>query len=223
LKYTIVSRNWSIMDENNSKLFPVFLNLKDKDVLVVGGGKVALEKISSLLPTGAKISVIATCISPEITTLALSYPSMVLKERQVLLADLDNRDLIFLATNNSHTNYQFACYAKEKRIWVNSVDDPSNCEFFSAAVFDKGTVRIAVSTDGKFAGLSSSIKKILDILIPDTHIEDINHLTKLRNALKEKLSTPAERMFVMKKLLKSFEEQYFEIDKIQELKNNERT
>jgi precorrin-2 dehydrogenase / sirohydrochlorin ferrochelatase len=206
------------MDVKDNKLFPVFLNLKDKDILIVGGGKVALEKLSSLLPTGARVNVIATRVSPEIVTLSVSHPTITFEERPVLPTDLDSRDLIFLATNDSHTNYQLACYAKEKKIWVNSVDDPPNCEFFSAAVFDKGALRIAVSTEGKFAGLSSSIKKILDILIPDAHVEDIDHLTTLRNALKEKLSTPQERMLVMRKLLKSFEQQYFEIDKIQEFK-----
>jgi precorrin-2 dehydrogenase / sirohydrochlorin ferrochelatase len=117
--------------------------------------------------------------------------------------------LIFSATNNKQLNAEMVEYAHKQKIWINSCDDPDNCDFYSASVFDRGPIRIAVSTDGRFAGLGSLVKKILNQLLPEDHNSEWEDILQFRSALKLKESDPAKRKKILQDLLKSLEEKYF--------------
>ncbi len=171
----------------NPKLFPVFLNLEGKDVLVVGGGNVALEKLTALSVTGANITLIAKEIFHPTREFIKNINTITVIEKEIELKDLENRFLIYAATNNGFLNAELRKYANQKRIWINSVDDPLNCDFYSASVIDKGSVRIAISTNGGFPGISKVLRKVLDIVLPDADVDLFQKIFRLRKELQEKI------------------------------------
>ncbi|MCB1190727.1 MAG: bifunctional precorrin-2 dehydrogenase/sirohydrochlorin ferrochelatase [Leptospiraceae bacterium] len=207
---------------SDSKLFPVFLNLDEKDVLVVGGGNVALEKLISLRMTGAMITLIAKEISEKTREYIKSFNRITVLEREIETRDLDDRFLIFAATNNSTLNAELRKYAKQKKIWINAVDDPPNCDFYSASVVDKGPIRIAISTNGGFPGISKVLRKALEIVLPDTDKDSFQKLFGIRKKLQETITNSKERSKVLKEVIATIEEKYFQLKSLEELNKNGR-
>lgn len=193
------------------KLFPIFLNLENKNVLIIGGGNVALEKLTSLLNTNAKITIIAKEIKEEIREIASenTYTISII-EREALPYDLESDwQIVFLATNNSLLNYSLRSNFKSKNQLFNTVDDPSNCDFYSAAILDRGYYRIAISTDGKFAGFAGMLKRILDKILPKGHKEEFQKIINLRSEIKLKIANQEERKKILQKLIQTIENEYF--------------
>lgn len=191
------------------KKYPAFLNLEGRNVLLIGGGNVAMEKLPNLVLAHAKVTVISVHFNEECQAFLLNHPQIHKEQREIRLNDLDERDLIFSATNNKALNAAMVEYARDKRIWINSCDDPNNCDFYSASVFDRGPIRIAVSTDGRFAGLGSLVKKILNDLLPEDHNAEWEDILQFRNKLKTQEADPAKRKKILQDLLKDLETKYF--------------
>ncbi|MCZ8239021.1 MAG: bifunctional precorrin-2 dehydrogenase/sirohydrochlorin ferrochelatase [Leptospiraceae bacterium] len=191
------------------KKYPAFLNLEGRNVLLIGGGNVAMEKLPNLVLAHAKVTVISLHFNEECQSFLLNHPQIHKEQREIRLNDLDERDLIFSATNNKALNAAMVEYARDKRIWINSCDDPNNCDFYSASVFDRGPIRIAVSTDGRFAGLGSLVKKILNDLLPEDHNAEWEDILQFRNKLKTQEADPAKRKKILQDLLKDLETKYF--------------
>ncbi|EKR65750.1 siroheme synthase domain protein [Leptospira weilii str. 2006001853] len=194
-----------------SRKYPAFLNLENKNVLLIGGGKVALEKLPHLLEAGAKITLIALETCREVAQILEKHSEIKVEYRSVEFSDLQGRALVFSATNDSDLNRRLSNYAHSWKIWINCADDPSNCDFYSAAVLDRGPVRVAISTEGNFAGLSGVVKTTLEELIPDEHEEELRELMRLRKELKSILPDPEKRKKVLKELLQTLKEDYFKI------------
>ncbi|MCC6274661.1 MAG: bifunctional precorrin-2 dehydrogenase/sirohydrochlorin ferrochelatase [Leptospiraceae bacterium] len=194
-----------------AKMLPIFLNLKGRDVLIVGGGNVALEKLNSLLPCQPKITIISKNIIPEILKLKETYLGIRLVEREVEFSDIENRFLVFLATNDRILNSKISDYARNKRILVNSVDDKDSSDFFSAAVFDRGPFRISISTEGKFAGFSKMLKNALVEILPEENDPEWDCLASMRDTIQKKIPEISERKRILGKLISTLEEEYFAI------------
>ncbi|TGK01544.1 bifunctional precorrin-2 dehydrogenase/sirohydrochlorin ferrochelatase [Leptospira langatensis] len=196
-----------------NKLLPVFLKLDEKKVLVVGGGNVALEKLQHLVPTGCELTVIAKECRPEILELLSAVPKAKIETKEIQVSDLDGFDLIYSATNDRETNRKLVEYAKEKRIWINCADDPTYCDFYSSAYFDRGPIRVAVSTQGEFAGLAGSVRTILEEILPPEHDADLEDLIHIRSLSKQKLGDANQRKAALKFLLNEFKEKYLSLNK----------
>ncbi|XDD43777.1 bifunctional precorrin-2 dehydrogenase/sirohydrochlorin ferrochelatase [Leptospira sp. WS60.C2] len=191
------------------KKYPIFLNLEGKNILIVGGGGACLEKLMGLEFTGAKIHIISLSFSEEVKSFLEKYPNIQSEERAVREDDLDNRDIIFLATSDSETNKTYRSLAKRKGIWVNSVDDPKNCDFYSSSTVTVGPVQFAISTDGMFAGVSSSLRKLFEETIPIEDHELLETLFVMRRNLKEILPNAEERKKVLKEIIQKLNAEYF--------------
>ncbi|XDD50146.1 bifunctional precorrin-2 dehydrogenase/sirohydrochlorin ferrochelatase [Leptospira sp. WS92.C1] len=194
-----------------SRKYPAFLNLENKNVLLIGGGKVALEKLPHLIDCGAKIIVISLEVCSEVSLILKKHPEIQFEQRSVEFSDLQGRALVFSATNDPDLNRRLTEYAHSWKIWINCADDPSNCDFYSAAVLDRGPVRIAISTEGNFAGLSGVVKSALDELLPEENEADFQDLIQFRKELKTMLPDPAQRKRVLKELLQTLKNDYFRI------------
>ncbi|AOP35695.1 siroheme synthase [Leptospira tipperaryensis] len=192
-----------------SRKYPAFLNLENKNILLIGGGKVALEKLPHLIDCGAKITIITLEACKEVTSILEKHSEIKIEYRSVDFSDLQGRALVFSATNDSELNRRLCEYAHSWKIWINCADDPSNCDFYSAAVLDRGPLRIAISTEGNFAGLSGVVKSALDELIPNDHEEDFQELIEFRKELKSILPDADRRKRVLKNLLQTLKEEYF--------------
>ncbi|MCZ8344598.1 MAG: bifunctional precorrin-2 dehydrogenase/sirohydrochlorin ferrochelatase [Leptospira sp.] len=191
------------------KKYPAFIDLSGRNVLIAGGGNACFEKLLGLENTSAKIHIISTFFKPQVLEYLEKHPEIQCEERPLEETDLVGRDLIFLATSDSETNAKFRAVAKSLKTWVNSVDDPNHCDFFSASVIDLGPVQFSISTDGRFAGVSSTLRKLLEEVIPESDSDLFETLFQMRKELKTILPDIEERRLALKKIIKDLESTYF--------------
>ena len=146
-------------------LYPIYLKLNQVKCLVIGGGSVAERKVTTLLQYGARVLVIA----PDIT---IGLNERVLRgeieywSRSYQSGDLDNlevgRSLVFVATNQPEVNHQVFRECQARGILVNVVDDPVHCSFFVPAIVRRGSLCLAISTEGKSPMLARRIREKLE-------------------------------------------------------------
>jgi len=172
--------------------FPVFFDLSGQKVLVVGGGEVALRKISLLERTGASITVVAPEIAPAILSLAAAG-KLKLALREFLPEDLDGARLVIVATSRRAENRWIAKLSESRNIPVNVVDDAQASRFIVPAIIDRDPVLIAVSTGGTSPVLARRLRERLEALIPARIGELASWLKTLRSASRKKLRDTDER------------------------------
>lgn len=144
-----------------SQTYPISLLLTDKPVLVVGGGEVATRKVRGLLDTGARITVVAPVVTPEIEELA-SQDLCAWQNRTYVTHDLDEVTLVFVCTNDAAINQQVFDEATERRLLVNVADKPELCSFYLPSVLRRGMLSIAVSTEGSSPLTARRIRERLE-------------------------------------------------------------
>ena len=146
--------------------FPAFLNLKNRNCLVVGGGVVGSRKVKLLLEAGASVTVVAPTIVRELQTLA-DQEQIDWLIGDILQLPLEKYWLIVAATNNQQLNAQIAHRADEAIRWCNVVDNLEQSNFIVPAIIDRAPVTIAISSAGKSPVLVRMIKaKIEQVLSP---------------------------------------------------------
>jgi uroporphyrin-III C-methyltransferase/precorrin-2 dehydrogenase/sirohydrochlorin ferrochelatase len=148
-------------------LFPAFLDLRDRPVLVVGGGTVARRKIAALLPTGAKIRVGAPELGPELAAWAAEGRIQSLAGR-FDPAWLDGVWLVIAATDDAEVNRTVAAAAETRRIWANVVDDAPLCSFQVPARIERGPLQIAISSGGGAPMLARHLRERLETEFDDS-------------------------------------------------------
>ena len=119
------------------KYYPIFLNLKDREVLLVGAGDIGLQKIKSLLPCEARIHVVAPEALPDIEHLAKEN-RLRWDRRAYASSDLEGKSLVIAATDDKELQKRIAAEARARGIWVNIVDVPPLCDFIAPAIVDQG-------------------------------------------------------------------------------------
>lgn len=146
---------------NQAPLFPVFLKLAGRRVLLVGGGRTAAAKLDALVAAAASVTVVAPELCPEVRR-----PGVELRERPFEPGDLDEAWLV-VAAATPEVNRQVAQAAEGRRVFVNAVDDSSNASAYLGGVVRKGGVTLAVSTDGEAPALAGLLREGLEALLPD--------------------------------------------------------
>lgn len=137
--------------------YPVMLDLKNKEVLVVGAGKVAYRKIKNLIKAKAKITVVSNEFLKEFESLNVNLIKDCYNEKY-----LKGKFLVIAATSNNKVNEKIAKDAKENSILCNVVDNKDISDFITPAVVSKEEVLISISTNGKYPALSKYIRKDLE-------------------------------------------------------------
>ncbi|MEI9911245.1 MAG: NAD(P)-dependent oxidoreductase [Bacteroidota bacterium] len=122
-----------IEQNKKNQLYPVFLKLEQLNVLLVGAGNVGLEKLHSLLSNspGAGITIIAPVIKEEVRRLVYKHPSCTILQRPFEEADLDDKQLVILATDDKKLHEYIRDLSIEKKILINVADTPGLCDFLS--------------------------------------------------------------------------------------------
>ncbi len=162
------------------KFYPVFMNIENKLAVVIGGGEVAHRKIMDLLKSGANIRIISPEIHEDIIKLKQeNYHAIELLIREYKQGDLEGAYLAFAATNDPAINKSVYKEAEQKRIFINSVDDPPNCSFILPSVLTRGDLTLAVSTSGASPAMAAKLKRMFEDNLPE-NIEGI--LESLREA-----------------------------------------
>ncbi|MBS3976233.1 MAG: bifunctional precorrin-2 dehydrogenase/sirohydrochlorin ferrochelatase [Syntrophomonadaceae bacterium] len=183
-------------------MYPVTLELVDKECLVVGGGVVAERKVLSLLECGA----IITVVSPAITTMLrkLADTSLIkYKDGCYSKDDLLNKLLVICATNNQVVNQQVAQDCKGIGIWVNVVDQPELCTFHVPAVMRRGMMSISVSTSGASPLLAAKIRKQLEQDFGQEYEILLQIMVEVRKEVNQKNIDPIKRYQIYSKILNS--------------------
>jgi uroporphyrin-III C-methyltransferase/precorrin-2 dehydrogenase/sirohydrochlorin ferrochelatase len=172
--------------------FPVFFDLSAQRVLIVGGGEVALRKVSLLERTGALITVVAPEIAPELMQRAAAG-QLKLAIREFAPDDLDGARLVIVATSRRAVNRWIANLSESRNIPVNVVDDREASRFIVPAIIDRDPVLVAVSTGGTSPVLARRLRERLEALIPARIGELASWLNALRGTARRRLSSTEER------------------------------
>jgi siroheme synthase-like protein len=163
--------------------YPVFLEMKGRPCVVVGGGAVAERKVEGLLAAGARVTV----VSPELTTsLAALKGEGRLQHvaRQYRDGDLEGYELAVVATDDGSVNAGVAREGRERGVWVNAVDDPPNCDFILPSVIRRGDVVIAVSTGGASPALARRLREELEAFLEEENAPLAELLQDVRQELR---------------------------------------
>lgn len=159
----------------------MFVDLKDKDCLVIGAGEVALRKIEQLVKFSPKLSVIAPEIHPEIRTLAKEYP-ITLIEREYELSDCEGRFLVIGALDDLSEQEKIYHTCMSTKTPVNCVDSPSLCSFIFPALIVEGDLCVGINTAGKAPAVSSALRQFLTSVIPDGIHDLIDQVHAIRQS-----------------------------------------
>ena len=141
-------------------MYPTFLRLAGRRVVLVGGGRVAAGKLQGLIAEGAHVTVVAPEIRPE-----LEQSGVVLERRGFEDADLDGAWYV-VAAAPSDVNRRVLAAAERRQLFVNAVDDPPNATAYAGGVVRRDGVTIAISTDGRAPALAGLLREALEAWLP---------------------------------------------------------
>lgn len=144
-----------------SGLYPAFLKLEGRPVLLVGAGPVAASKLDGLLAAGAKVKVVAPEVRPEIERAPVEVA-----RRAFVPADLDGA-FFAIAAATPAVNREVRDAAEKRALFVNAVDDVENASLYLGGVVRRGGVTLAISTDGRAPALAGLLREALEAVIPE--------------------------------------------------------
>lgn len=170
--------------------FPFFVDLTKLHGVVIGGGKIALEKVSRLVEFECHLTVIAASFCDEIKEYA---KSVTLIEREYEEGSLDAADYVIAATNVKELNERIYLDAKKRKLLINVVDVPDRCDFIFPSVLHRDKLVIGVSTSGAGPQIAIRLKNEIQRIVPDNIEEILDYLATERIRAKEEIADPKER------------------------------
>jgi siroheme synthase-like protein len=181
---------------HENRLYPIFLKLDQLETLVVGAGNVGFEKLQSLLSNSpnALVTVVAPRVLDEIEILLSSYPQCKIIKRAFHDSDLDNKRIVVCATDKTELHRQIKLLANQRGILVNVADTPELCDFYLSSIVQKGSLKIAISTNGKSPTIAKRMKEIIDGLIPVEMENVLDNLQTIRNRMKASFQEKVKRL-----------------------------
>jgi uncharacterized protein len=173
-------------NKETNRLFPVFLKLESLSVLIVGGGKIGLEKLTAIVSNAPQtnIKLVSISISEDVRNLSLTYPSIELNERVFLPEDVDDRDVVIVAIDDKKESKRIRDVVKEKKKLVNVADKPELCDFYMGSIVQKGNLKIGISTNGKSPTIAKRLKDLFNELLPEEIDELLDNMEAIRLRLK---------------------------------------
>ena len=166
-----------------SQYYPVFLNIREKRCVVVGGGEVALRKVKVLLEYGADVMVVSPSACSELGVLADEQKIEILL-RRYRTADLEGAFIVIAASDERDVNQAITSDAKRQKILVNVVDDPAGSDFIIPSSMSRGDLAVAVSTGGKSPALARKLKNELELYFGEEYIVLTELVAEVREELK---------------------------------------
>jgi len=172
-------------------LFPIFVKLQGRPVLVVGGGKIAAGKIAGLLQAQARARVIAPQINSQVSAW-VDAGEVEWSAKEFAPADLQDASLAIAATSIPAVNAAVFRAAEDRGILCNAVDDIANCHFYYGSIVQRGDLQIAISTNGKSPALAQRLRKELEQQYPAEYAAWLDSLGDAREKLRAS-SDPKEK------------------------------
>ena len=162
--------------------YPIFVDLTNRPCLVVGGGRIGLEKVHGLLRAEANITIISPELIPELRAM-VSREQINHLARKYIPGDILGYEIVIVATNDKKMNAEIHTEGRSCNIWVNSADDASNCDFILPSVVRRGSITIGISTGGGSPAMARRVSEELS----DYFTEDFEGLAEILAEVRSEL------------------------------------
>jgi len=183
-------------------LLPIFLNIKNKKCVVVGGGEVAFRKATLLLRAGADLNIVAPVLSDELRKLCVDTDCAI-TAREFEEADINNAVLVVAATDDLKTNERVSVIASTLNIPVNVVDQPHLCSFIMPSIVDRSPIVVAISSGGSSPILTRKLKELNEAMIPGRIDKLAELLGSFRGRVKNEINDFSARIRFWENVLDS--------------------
>ncbi len=181
------------MERNN--LYPIFLKVKELNVLIIGGGNVAEEKLTFLLKSSPDANV--TMVSPmfrEATVALAKKGNVKLVKSKYKKRFLKGRHIVVATTDKPKVNEKVYRHCREKSILVNVADNPPLCDFYMGGIVTKGNVKVAISTNGKSPTMAKRLRQFFEEVIPENIDDLVKNLNEYRKTIKGDFEEKVEKL-----------------------------
>lgn len=190
--------------------YPVNLNLDNMEIIIVGGGNVALRKCMNFLDFGKSVTVLA----PDFDSRFLELGNKVDLINDVFREEyIDKFDIVVAATDDKEVNEEIACICRKKSKLINVVDSRDLSDFTVSSYIKRGDLLIGISTGGKIPALSAKIRKDLEEVYDESFAEYVDLLGEIREKIIKSYEDKSERKKVLKALVELDIEELKEIEK----------
>lgn len=172
-----------MVERNN--LYPIFLKTEQLEILIVGGGYVALEKLSFLLKSSpnSKVTMVAPFFREETQELANKFGIQMIRSSYDT-SYLENNHMVIATTDIVAVNLKVYKDCKQKNILVNVADNPPYCDFYMGGIVTKGHVKIAISTNGKSPTTAKRLRQFFEDVLPENIDDLVKNLNEYRKTIK---------------------------------------
>ena len=155
------------MEMNDKKgYFPIFINLENKKIIVVGGGMVACRKISTLLSFTRHISIYSRQLCDTLQDYTAAYPCVVWEGKNPTEEQICQADFVIAATSDRQENARIAAICHREGIMVNVADAKEECSFYFPAVVTRGELTVGISTGGNSPAFCKKVRQDIDEWLP---------------------------------------------------------
>ena len=172
--------------------YPIFIDVEDREVVIIGGGVVCARKAETMLRYGANVTVVSPDFTDEIEKWARDGRIRT-RRKEYDESDLEGASMVIASTDDACINGRIARDSRRRKIPVNVVDVTHLCEFIVPAIVESGSIQIAVSTGGKSPALARTLKEDLQKLVGSEYAEINDLLGSLRADAKRVLPTDTDR------------------------------
>lgn len=166
------------------RYYPVFLDIAGRPAVVIGGGHIALQKVQGLLEAGADVTVVSPELLPELQKLAATGRVSHVP-RAYEPGDLQGFALAFVATDDRSVNAEVTKEARERRVLVNAVDDPPNCDFIMPSIVRKGDLVVAISTSGGSPAMARKFREQVEEFFSEEDAELLALASEVRKEFRD--------------------------------------
>ena len=180
-------------------LFPMFVKLAGRRVVVVGGGEIAASKMDGLLHAGAQVLVVSPAINVQVAGL-VREGKIEWREKEFSPEDLQDAFLVIAATSVPSVNEAVYRAADARGLLCNAVDDIENCHFYYGSVVQRGDLQIAISTNGKSPALAQRLRKELEAQFGPEYESWLEWLGAARDVLRTSGTSQAQNKEVLHNL-----------------------
>lgn len=184
-----------MIGKERNTLYPVFLKVRNLQILIVGGGNVALEKLTFLLKSSpdAQVEMVAPFFRQETVALATKHGVQMTK-RKYKPNMLDKRHIVIATTDSPKVNKRVYKGARKRYILANIADVPELCDFYMGGIVTKGHVKIAISTNGQSPTTAKRLRQFFEDVIPDDIDELVQNLNAYRKTIKGDFEEKVEKL-----------------------------
>lgn len=181
------------MERNN--LYPIFLKAQSLNILIVGGGYVAEEKLTFLLKSSpdAKVTMVSKMFRDETVALA-KKGDVTLIEDKYRKKYLKGKHIVVATTNKPKVNIKVHKHCRAKSLLVNVADNPPYCDFYMGGIVTKGNVKVAISTNGKSPTTAKRLRQFFEDVIPENVDDLVKNLNEYRKTIKGDFEQKVEKL-----------------------------